>query len=101
MNDLIFKAEIETDVESKHVDTKGEGAGRNWESGSDMYTLLIPRVKQTHDEDMLFSRELHLMYCGDLTGKEVQKEGICVCIADLFCCTVETNIIKQLYSNKN
>ena len=49
---------------------------------------------------MLFSRELHLMYCGDLTGKEVQKEGICVCIADSFCCTVETNIIKQLYSNK-
>ena len=29
---------------------------------------------------------------GDLKGKEVQKEGdICICIADSFCYTIETN----------
>ena len=32
------------------------------------------------------------MHCGDLNGKEIQKRGdICICIADSFCCTVETN----------
>ena len=32
------------------------------------------------------------MICGDLNGKEIQKSGdICIHIADLFCCTVETN----------
>lgn len=29
---------------------------------------------------------------GDLNGKEVQEGGdMCVCSADSFCCTVETN----------
>ena len=32
------------------------------------------------------------MLYGDLNRKEVQKpEDICICIADSFCCTVETN----------
>ena len=32
------------------------------------------------------------MLCGDLNGKEVQKGGdICIHIADLLCCNVETN----------
>ena len=34
------------------------------------------------------------MHCGDLNGKEIQKRGdtgINICMADSFCCTVETN----------
>jgi len=32
------------------------------------------------------------MHCGDLNGKEVQKgEDICICVADSFHCTIETN----------
>ena len=32
------------------------------------------------------------MRCGDLNRKEAQKGGaICICVADSFCCTVETN----------
>ena len=35
-----------------------------------------------------------LMHCGDLNGKEVQKGGDrCICTADSFCCTVETNTL--------
>ena len=36
-------------------------------------------------------------------GRKSNKRGdICTCIADSFCCTVETNnIVKQLYSKKN
>ena len=38
------------------------------------------------------------MLCGDLNGKEVQKGvDICICMADSFCCTVESNT--TLYSN--
>ena len=32
------------------------------------------------------------MHCGDLKGKEIRKgRDICMCVADSFCCTVETN----------
>jgi len=44
------------------------------------------------NENILYSKELYLMHSGDLNGKEVQKGGdICICMADSFCCTVETN----------
>ena len=37
-------------------------------------------------------RELHSILCGDLNGKETQKEGIYVYIfTDSYCCTAETN----------
>ena len=36
------------------------------------------------------------MHCGDLNGKEIQKRGD-ICIADSFCCIVETN--RTLHSN--
>ena len=33
--------------------------------------------------------------------KEIQKGGdVCVCMADSLCCTVETNIVKQWFSNE-
>ena len=32
------------------------------------------------------------MLCSDPNGKEVQRRGgICICMNDTFCCTVETN----------
>ena len=40
----VCKAEIETDVENKHMDTKGgsggQGGGMNWEIGIDIYKLI-------------------------------------------------------------
>ena len=36
-------------------------------------------------------RKLYLMHCGDLTGKEIQGDDICLHLADSFFCTVETN----------
>ena len=41
IDNLIYKAERETDVENKCMDIKGEGGGgMNWEIGIDIYTLL-------------------------------------------------------------
>ena len=38
IDDLIYKAEIDTDVENRRMGTKGErGGGMNWEIG--IYTL--------------------------------------------------------------
>ena len=46
IDDLIYKAEVDTDIENKHMDTKGErGVGMNWEIGIDIYTLLILCIK--------------------------------------------------------
>ena len=47
IDDLIYKAEIETDVENKSMDNKGGrgGGGMNWEIGIDIYTLLILCIK--------------------------------------------------------
>ena len=41
-NELIYRTEIESDVENKLTVTKGEkkGGGINWEMGIDIYTLL-------------------------------------------------------------
>ena len=37
-------------------------------------------------------RELYLIRCGNLNGREVQKGGnICMCMADSFCCAVQAN----------
>ena len=41
----ICKAEIETDVENKHMDTRGKGGGMNWEIEIDIYILLILCIK--------------------------------------------------------
>ena len=48
LDDLICKAEMETEIENKHMDTKGEGVGggMSWEIVIDVYTLLIPCMKQ-------------------------------------------------------
>ena len=50
------KVEIETDIEIKHMDTKGErGIGTNWEIGVDIDKLLILCVKQITSESLLCS----------------------------------------------
>ena len=50
------------------------------------------------------AHELSLMRCGGLSGKEVRRGvGICmcVCMADSFCCAVETNnLVEPLLSKK-
>ena len=56
IHDLICKAEIDTDVQNKHMDTKGEmGAGINWEIEIDVYTLLILCIKYRTNENLLYS----------------------------------------------
>ena len=42
---------------------------------------------------------LNTLY-NDLYGKRILKKvDICICITDTLCCTAETNIVNQLYSN--
>ena len=56
IHDLICKAEIDKDVQNKHMDTKGEmGAGINWEIEIDVYILLILHIKQRTNENLLYS----------------------------------------------
>lgn len=48
MDDLNYKAEVETQIQRTNMwmDTKGEKRGwMNWEIGIDMYTLLILCIK--------------------------------------------------------
>ena len=56
----------------------------------------------------VYHREGSSVLPGDLSGKEIQKsEGICICIADSLCCTVETTLksnyttIKYFLKDKN
>ena len=56
--DLIYKAETDTDVESKQMDTKGDReGGRHWETGLTCNILLlwILCIKQTANENILYS----------------------------------------------
>ena len=49
-------------------------------------------IKQMTNEDLLYSRDLSSMLCGDLAGKEIQGGGdICLYVADSICGTAETN----------
>ena len=46
MDDLNYKAELETQIQRTNMDTKGEKRGwMNWEMGIDMHTLLILCIK--------------------------------------------------------
>ena len=60
---------------------------RNWEIGIDsMYKI------DNWWEHSVQHRELYLMHCGDLNGREIQKGGvICIHMADSFRCAVEAN----------
>ena len=46
----------DTVVENKLTDTKGgRVGGMNWEIGIDIYTLLIPCIKEIANENLLYS----------------------------------------------
>ena len=51
-------------------------------------------VKDREDWRTIQLMELYSVLCGDLNGREIQKRGG-ICIADLLCCTVETNTTLQ------
>ena len=50
--EAVCKAEIETQVENKRMDTRGgKGSEKNWETGTDIYTQLILCIKQITNEN--------------------------------------------------
>ena len=55
LDDLICTAEMETEIENKHMDIMGEGVGggMSWEIVIDIYTLLIPCMKQITSGNLL------------------------------------------------
>ena len=65
----------------------------NWETGIDIYTLLIQSMKKiTHENITEQHRELYSMLCGDLNGKKYEREGAFVYVQLIsLCCTAETN----------
>ena len=51
---------------------RGEGEGMDWETGIDIYTLLILCINLITNENLLYnSGQLYSMLCGDLNGKEI------------------------------
>ena len=51
---------------------RGEGEGLDWETGIDIYTLLILCINLITNENLLYnSGQLYSMLCGDLNGKEI------------------------------
>ena len=67
-----------------------------------IYKIGTMYKRGNYQEHTVQHRELYLMHCGDLNGKEIQKgRDICICMADLLHSRNEHNIVKQLYSNKN
>ena len=58
----------------------------NWELGNEMYTLLW--IKWVTNENLLYSTG-NSIQCSVVTKREYMY--VCICIADLLCCPVETN----------
>ena len=55
--EAVCKAEIETQVENKRMDTQGgKGSEKNWETGTDIYTQLILCIKQITNENYWIAR---------------------------------------------
>ena len=56
-----------------------------------IYKIGTMYKRGNYQEHTVQHRELYLMHCGDLNGKEIQKRwNICIPIADLICSTVKT-----------
>ena len=83
------------DIEDKGMDTKGwVGGGRKWESGIDIYTLLILCITYLTNENLVYSTG-NSTQCFVLTymGRKSKKRGdICIPEADSLCCRAESNI---------
>ena len=73
---------------------RGKGGG-NWEIGIDINTLLILCIKQTTNENLLYSTGNYIQYLIiNYNGKESKKYRYTyVCITESLCCTPETNTI--------
>ena len=54
IDDLIYKAEIETQMQKTNIWTQG-GDEINWEIGIDVNTLLTLCIKQITNENLLYS----------------------------------------------
>ena len=65
------------DAENKCMDTKGErGGGRNWEVGTDIYTLLTLRMKWVTNEKWLYSTRNSIQCSVETqTGRKSKKKG--------------------------
>ena len=97
---IICKTERDTDVENKHMDTKrekgdgGELGDQDWQIHTALHTRELMRTYRIAQGTLLRA----------LWGPEWewnQKRGdLCKRVADSLCCTVETNTVKQLCSNK-
>ena len=83
-------SQLETNIWIPRGKDRVGGIGRwDWH----IYTIDTMYKIGNYWEHTVQYRELYLMHCGDLNGREVQKEGaIWVSMTDLFCYTVETNI---------
>ena len=64
---------------------EGSGVGRDWEFGSDMYTLYYNQQGCTAD-----STEDAAQCCNNPNGKSIRKR-MDLCITESLCCTPETN----------
>ena len=72
-DDLICKAETETQTQRRNIQIRGKtGDGRKWETGIDIYTLLILYTKQITNESILYGTR-NSTHCGDLNRNAVQK----------------------------
>ena len=81
------------DIEKKYTDKRENRDGRKWETGIDIYTLLILYTEQVTNEKLLYSTGNSVLWA-DLKVREIQKGGnICIRMADSLCCTTETNTI--------
>ena len=94
IDELICKAETDTDVDSRHIVTKWvRGDGRDWEVGIDMYTLMC--IEQITNENLVHSIGNSSQCSRDFTGKEIQGTGdIFIHVADSLRCTAEAQHCK-------
>ena len=105
IDELMCQVEIETQPQRKNVwIPRGKGGGRrNWEIGIDTYTLLILCIKQTTNENLLYSTGNSTQYSvTTYMGIESKKQWIYVYVQliTLLYSRNEHNIVSQLYSNK-
>ena len=68
----------------------------DWETGIDIYTLSILRVKQTTNDNLLDStgnstQRPVVAYMARKSTPRKKREDMCICIAGLLCCAAETN----------
>ena len=73
----------------------------DWEVGTDMHKTAV--FKTDNQQQRTYSTGDSTQGSGDRDGEEIQESrgDICIRITDSLCCKAETNIMKQLHSNKN